>query len=184
MKSLLLEMQHLADIGLVGYPNAGKSTLLSKLTRSEPKIAPYPFTTLRPMVGFMKFSNGSSLSIADIPGIISGAHDNRGLGLSFLRHIQRTKVLAYVIDVADTVHPPDVVFHEIQKELLHYEENLLRKPTVVIANKMDEEGAEKGMSLLRHSTSLPVIPTSAKGNKNLEEVARILRQACIQSDRL
>ena len=143
MKSLLLEMQHLADIGLVGYPNAGKSTLLSKLTRSEPKIAPYPFTTLRPMVGFMKFSNGSSLSIADIPGIISGAHDNRGLGLSFLRHIQRTKVLAYVIDVADTVHPPDVVFHEIQKELLHYDENLLRKPTVVIANKMDEKEKKK-----------------------------------------
>ena len=93
-------------------------------------------------------------------------------------------MLAYVIDVADAVHPPDEVFHAIQKELLHYDENLLRKPTVLIANKMDEEGAEKGVDLLRRSTTLPVIPASAKGNKNLEEVARVLRRACLQSDRL
>lgn len=174
---LLLQMQHLADIGLVGYPNAGKSTLLSKLTRSAPKIAPYPFTTLRPHVGYMKFSNGTSLSIADIPGIIAGAHDNRGLGLSFLRHIQRTKVLAYVIDVADSVHPPDEVYREIQKELLHYDEQLLRKPTVVIANKMDENDAEEGLERLKRCTKLPVIPISAEEEENLEDVAHTLKKA-------
>jgi len=176
---LLLQMQHLADIGLVGYPNAGKSTLLSKLTKSAPKIAPYPFTTLRPHVGYMQFANGTSLSIADIPGIIAGAHDNRGLGLSFLRHIQRTKVLAYVIDVADETNPPDIVYREIQKELLHYDEQLLRKPTVIIANKMDEEISVEGLERLKRCTKLPIIPISAEEEENLEDVAHMFRKACI-----
>ena len=171
----------MADIGLVGYPNAGKSTLLSQLTKTVPKIAPYPFTTLRPLVGYITYSNGSMISLADIPGIISGAHNNRGLGLSFLRHIQRTKVLAYVIDVSDSSAPPDVVYREIQKELLHYDEALLRKPTVVIANKMDKEGAEEGLETLKKCTRLPIVPISARKNENIEGVAQMLRQAYISS---
>lgn len=176
--SLLIHMQQLAEIGLVGYPNAGKSTLLSKLTKSVPKIAPYPFTTLRPLVGYVHYSDGSSLSVADIPGIISGAHENRGLGLSFLRHIQRTKVLAYVIDVSSTEYPPNVAYKEIQKELLHYDDSLLKKPAIVVANKMDEEGAERGLQLLKGVTTLPVIPISAKKEVNLGDVANMLRRAC------
>ena len=97
------------------------------------------------------------ISVADIPGIISGAHNNRGLGFSFLRHIQRTKVLTYVIDVSDGVHLPNQVYREIQKELLHYDESLLRKPTIIVANKIDEEGAEKGLALLKSVTKLPII---------------------------
>ena len=165
----------------MGYPNAGKSTLLSQLTKTVPKIASYPFTTLRPLVGYISYSNGSTISLADIPGIISGAHNNRGLGLSFLRHIQRTKVLAYVIDVSDPSTPPDVVYREIQKELLHYDEALLRKPTVVIANKMDKEGAEEGLETLKKCTKLPVVPVSASRNENIEGVAQMLRHAYIRS---
>lgn len=174
-------MQHLADIGLVGYPNAGKSTLLSQLTKTTPKIAPYPFTTLRPLVGYIRYSDGSTISMADIPGIISGAHSNRGLGLSFLRHIQRTKVLAYVIDVSDLSTPPNVIYREIQKELMYYDEELLRKPTVVVANKMDQEGAEEGLDILRKCTRLPIVPVSAKTNENIDHVAQILRQAYVLS---
>lgn len=175
-------MQHLANIGLVGYPNAGKSTLLSKLSKTKPKIAPYPFTTLRPLIGYVQYSDGSSISVADIPGIISGAHANRGLGLSFLRHIQRTKVLAYVIDVSDDVHKPNTVLRELQKELLHYDESLLKKNAVIIANKMDNEGAEEGLRLLKMSTKLPIIPVSAANNQNLENVASIFKAACLMSD--
>ena len=175
-------MQHLADIGLVGYPNAGKSTLLSKLSKTKPKIAPYPFTTLRPLIGRVEYSDGSSLSVADIPGIISGAHSNRGLGLSFLRHIQRTKVLAYVIDVSDKEHQPEKVYHEIQKELLYYDENLLKKNTIVIANKIDEDGSESGLELLRKCTKLPIIPISAKREENIDKVAEMLKRAWIIAD--
>ena len=132
-------------------------------------------------MGYITYSDGSMISVADIPGIISGAHNNRGLGLSFLRHIQRTKVLAYVIDVSDSSALPDIVYREIQKELLHYDEALLRKPTVVIANKMDKEGAEEGLESLKKCTRLPIVPVSARKNENMESVAQMLRQAYISS---
>lgn len=132
-------------------------------------------------MGYITYSDGSMISVADIPGIISGAHNNRGLGLSFLRHIQRTKVLAYVIDVSDSSALPDIVYREIQKELLHYDEALLRKPTVVIANKMDKEGAEEGLETLKKCTRLPIVPVSARKNENMESVAQMLRQAYISS---
>lgn len=175
-------MQQLAQIGLVGYPNAGKSTLLSRLSKTKPKIAAYPFTTLKPLVGYVEYSDGSTLSVADIPGIISGAHANRGLGLSFLRHIQRTSVLAYVIDVSDKENLPNEVYREIQKELLYYDESLLRKNTVVIANKIDVEGAKEGLKLLESCTKLPIIPISASCNYNIEAVANILKSACFFTD--
>ena len=173
-----MQMQQLATIGLVGYPNAGKSTLLSKLSKTKPKIAPYPFTTLRPLIGYVEYSDGSSISVADIPGIISGAHANRGLGLSFLRHIQRTKVLAYVIDVSDKEHRPDKVLREIQKELLYYDETLLRKNAIIIANKMDGHGAKEGYQVLKQSTRLPIIPVSAINNENIDKVAALFKTAC------
>lgn len=179
---ILLQTQHLANIGLVGYPNAGKSTLLSKLSKTKPKIASYPFTTLRPIIGYVQYSDGNSISVADIPGIISGAHANRGLGLSFLRHIQRTKVLAYVIDVSDKEHLPNQVYREIQKELLHYDEELLKKNTVVIANKMDAEGAEEGLHLLRQCTKLPIIPVSAINSTNMDKVAHIFKAAFMAAE--
>ena len=176
--TLLVQMQQLAEVGLVGYPNAGKSTLLSKLTKTVPKIASYPFTTLRPLVGYVNYSDGSHVSVADIPGIISGAHENLCLGLSFLRHIQRTKVLTYVIDVSSTDYPPNVAYREIQKELLHYDEELLKKPSFVVANKIDEEGAENGLRLLRSVTKLPIVPISAKKGESVDKVAEMLRRVC------
>ena len=129
------------------------------------------------IVGFVEYSDQTKISVADIPGIISGAHNNRGLGLSFLRHIQRTRVLLYVVDVSDKVTPPRVAFREIQKELLHYDESLLRKPSIVVANKVDEEGAAEGISELRNCTKLPVVAISAKNGTNIGGVAEMIRRA-------
>ena len=152
-----LELKTIADVGLVGYPNAGKSTLLSRISRASPKVAPYPFTTLHPYVGITEFRDGYRISVADIPGLVDGASDNAGLGHSFLRHIERTRLLCYVVDVGrcvSEVEPPatDVeailsinasierATHQLTAlvyELDAYAPGLSQRPSVVIANKMD-----------------------------------------------
>lgn len=139
-----LELKLIADVGFVGMPNAGKSTLISNLAYIEVKIAPYPFTTLRPNLGIMEFDDFSRILIADIPGIIENAHENRGLGFAFLRHIERTSTLVYLIEMAPhQERDPFEEFLMLRRELENYNPNMLEKPFLVALNKMDQEGAEE-----------------------------------------
>ncbi len=137
-KTVILELKLIADVGLLGYPNVGKSTLLSKMTLARPKIADYHFTTLEPNLGVVKLDNGDSFVMADIPGLIEGASEGVGLGLNFLRHVERTRLLLHVIDVAGTEgRDPVEDFYKINKELKSYSEKLSNKIQVIAANKSD-----------------------------------------------
>lgn len=142
--SVELELKLIADVGLVGFPNAGKSTLISELASVEVKIAPYPFTTLRPNIGFIQFEDLSRIFIADIPGIIEGAHRNRGLGFEFLRHIERTKLLLFVLDASGIDgRDPSSDYEVLRQEVGKYNAEMLERPYLVVLNKMDtEESAE------------------------------------------
>ncbi len=164
-RNLELELKTIADVGLVGYPNAGKSTLLSAVSQARPKIAPYPFTTLHPMVGVIEYPDYARITVADIPGLIDGAHDNVGLGHSFLRHIERTVVLAYVLDMAGTDNrlPWDDLEH-LRSELELYMPGLSRRATVIAANKMDCPEAEANLAELKKrlvSETVNIVPVSA-----------------------
>lgn len=133
--NLELELKLLADIGLVGFPNAGKSTLISKISAAKPKIADYPFTTLVPNLGMVYFQEGKSFVVADIPGLIAGAHEGRGLGIQFLRHIERTKVLVYLIECTSGDLKND--FTTLANELKAFNKDLPKKPTIVAVTKLD-----------------------------------------------
>lgn len=134
-KELLLELKTIADVGLVGLPNAGKSSLLAVISAAKPKIANYPFTTLSPNLGAVKFPDGDGFMVADIPGIIEGAHDGIGLGLEFLRHIERTRLLLHLVDLSAT--DPIENFKTIQEELKEYPADLENKPLLLVLNKID-----------------------------------------------
>jgi GTP-binding protein len=140
-KWLILELKLLADVGLIGLPNAGKSTLLSVISSARPKIADYPFTTLIPVLGVVKLEDYRSFVVADIPGLIEGAHKGAGLGFQFLRHIERTSMLLHLIDIADdTVGDPIESFKKINRELELYSKELIKKPQAVIGTKLDSAG--------------------------------------------
>src|SRR5450631_4168107 len=133
-----LELKLLADVGLVGYPNVGKSTLISRISAARPKIADYPFTTLEPNLGVVQMPQFRSYVVADIPGIIEGAHEGHGLGIQFLRHVERTRLLAHLVDVSEASgRDPVEDFEVIMKELASYSETLAAKPMIVLATKMD-----------------------------------------------
>ncbi|HAR65638.1 MAG TPA: GTPase ObgE [Lentisphaeria bacterium] len=172
--ALDLELKIVAGVGLVGYPNAGKSTLLSALTGADPETGAYPFTTLTPNVGVMNLPDYKTLTIADIPGLIEGAHLNVGLGHEFLRHIERTHVLAYVLDLSaiDGISPLDA-FRSLQAELEHYLPGLSDRPSIVVANKTDGDDAAENLAELREALSLPIFPVCAV----LEEGTDALRPA-------
>lgn len=140
VRNVELELKLIADVGLVGFPNAGKSTLIEALAHTKVKIAPYPFTTLTPNLGYVQFDDYTHLLIADIPGIIEGAHQNRGLGIEFLRHIERTKLLLFVLDCSgiDGRTPADDL-KILLDELREYKEELLQRPYLVVLNKIDTE---------------------------------------------
>ncbi|OEL17214.1 putative GTP-binding protein OBGM, mitochondrial [Dichanthelium oligosanthes] len=185
---LILELTSIADVGLVGLPNAGKSTLLSALSRAQPEIADYEFTTLRPNIGSLTYEDYFSVKVADIPGLIKGAHENRGLGHAFLRHIERTKVLAYVLDLAATLNgrkgiPPWEQLQDIVVELEHYQEGLTRRPSLVVANKIDEEGADQMYEeLKRRVQGVPIFPVCAILQEGVPDLRVGLRNLMDDSD--
>jgi GTP-binding protein len=156
---LRLELKLLADVGLVGYPNAGKSTLISRISAARPKIADYPFTTLQPNLGVValgEMPNVVSFVVADIPGLIEGASDGLGLGTQFLRHIERTRCLVHLVDCSDASGRPDPVkdFDVIQRELKKFGAGLERKPMLVVASKMDAANPAKVEKLRKHARKL------------------------------
>jgi GTP-binding protein len=137
-RSVILELKTLADVGLVGFPNAGKSTLISSVSAAKPKIASYPFTTLTPVLGIVSVGPGESFAMADIPGLIEGAHDGVGLGHAFLRHVERTRLLLHVVDAAETEGRDAFEdFKVINRELSLYSDTLAKRPQIVVANKSD-----------------------------------------------
>ncbi len=169
---LLLELKVIADVGLVGFPNAGKSTFLSRVTSARPKVADYPFTTLSPNLGVVDFAGVEPFVIADIPGLIAGAHAGVGLGHDFLRHIERTRVLIHLIDAAavDGRHPVED-YHQINAELSLYDKRLASLPQVVVANKMDLPQAGEGLRLLREELGEDkVFAISAVTGEGVKEV--------------
>ncbi len=148
--NIVLELKMIADVGLIGFPNVGKSTLLSVITDAKPKIANYHFTTLTPNLGVVQVDNGDSFVIADIPGLIEGASEGIGLGHEFLRHIERTRILVHLIDVSGQEgRDPVEDFYRINEELKKYSEKLSEKPQLVVANKMDIPGSEEGFEKLK-----------------------------------
>jgi GTP-binding protein len=176
-RTLRLELKLLADVGLVGYPNVGKSTLISRISAAKPKIADYPFTTLQPNLGVVtigEMPHEDSYVVADIPGLIEGAHTGTGLGIQFLRHIERTRLLAHVIDVSDASGRPDPVkdFNVIMEELASFDAGLEAKPMVVVASKLDVANPEKLSKLKKHckKLKLDLLEISAVTGKGIPEL--------------
>ena len=177
-----LELKMIADIGLVGFPNAGKSTLLSRLSNANPKIAPYPFTTRHPVIGLVKMPDYSSYLIADVPGLLDGAHENVGLGHEFLRHIERTKMLLYVLDMAgiDGRNPSDDL-KILKRELELYQKGLSKRALYVIANKMDlPESADHLKELRKKIRGLKIIPLSAQSDESFDDLKEKLQNALLE----
>src|SRR5213595_1711786 len=170
--NFLFELRTIADAGLVGYPNAGKSTLLRRISAARPKIAAYPFTTLHPIVGVMELPGYRRATIADIPGLIEGAHRGVGLGHEFLRHITRCRILIFVIDVAGSEgRNPIEDLQNLRREIGLHDPALSSRPWLVVANKMDLPGAETNLRALRKRFSkIKIIPTSAANGQGIAEL--------------
>jgi len=183
-KTLLLELKLLADVGIIGFPNAGKSTLISRISAARPKIADYPFTTLIPNLGVVSYNEGKTFVVADIPGLIKGAHEGTGLGIKFLRHIERTKVLIHLLDLSPlTERDPIEDCHVMNKELEAYSPDLIRKPQIIAPNKIDITEAReklKGIKTYFKKLGIEVFPISSatgEGLKRLiEEVGKRLER--------
>ena len=175
----LFELRILAEVGLVGYPNAGKSTLLTAISHARPKIAPYPFTTLHPQIGIVEYPDFHRLTVCDVPGLIEGAHQNVGLGHKFLRHIQRCKVLVTLLDMAGTDNrAPWDDYTNLLRELELYDPDLLNRPRLVVANKMDEAVAEENLKKFkRRVRKTPVMTISAAFDEGIEAFKKKIRSA-------
>lgn len=180
----LLELRIMAEVGLVGYPNAGKSTLLTAISRARPKVAPYPFTTLHPQIGIVEYpSDYKRLTVCDVPGLIEGAHQNVGLGHEFLRHIERCKIIVLLLDMAGTDgRAPWDDYKQLLKELELYDAALMEKPRLVVANKMDEAVAEENLKQFKKKIKkVAVLPISAAFDEGVEKFKNMIREAVAEA---
>ncbi|NJN05684.1 MAG: GTPase ObgE [Rhodobacteraceae bacterium] len=177
------ELKIMAEVGLVGYPNAGKSTLLTAISRARPKVAAYPFTTLHPQIGIVEYQDFHRLTVCDVPGLIDGAHNNVGLGHAFLRHIQRCRILVLLLDMAgiDGRKPWDD-YKQLLSELELYDPALVEKPRLVVANKMDEAAAVENLKKFkRRIPRTKVLPISAAFDDGIEGFKETIRQAVAEA---
>ena len=175
IKTLRLTMKTVAEVGLVGYPNAGKSTLLSQLSAARPKVAAYPFTTLHPQVGTVIFDDLHRTRVADIPGLLKGAHEGVGLGHDFLRHIERTHFLLFVLDMAGTDgRKPADDYLSLREELRLYNPELAARPYAIVANKMDDPASKKNLAAFKRKIKELVLPIAAALGEGVEDVKGLL----------
>lgn len=177
---LELELKLIADIGLVGLPNAGKSTLLSRISSAKPKIADYPFTTLSPNLGIVSYQDFKSFVVADIPGLIEGAHTGKGLGHQFLRHIERTRALAYLVDIND--ENPRQAFETLRNELKTYSQLMIKKPSMIVLTKLDVQSNDS--QKIKFNANLPVIKISAVRGDNLSQLKNEFYELIMQAEKL
>jgi GTP-binding protein len=176
----LFELRIMAEVGLVGYPNAGKSTLLTAISKARPKVAAYPFTTLHPQIGIVEYTTDfKRLTVCDVPGLIEGAHQNVGLGHEFLRHIERCKILVLLLDMAGTDgRAPWDDYQQLLKELELYDPGLLEKSRLVVANKMDEAASEQNLKQFKKKIKkVSLLPISAAFDQGVEEFKDTIREA-------
>jgi len=191
-KVLQVELKLLADVGIIGFPNAGKSTLISKISNAKPKIADYPFTTLVPNLGLVKVGEYESFVAADIPGLIEGAHAGKGLGTRFLKHTERTRIIVHLIDFSGfSERDPIEDYEVIQRELKNFNEDLFKKPQLLVASKIDHPEAEEKFSQYRERLTalnpnvIAISSVTGKGIKELVgQVYRMLQEADAQADQV
>ncbi len=175
-RRLRLELKTIADAGFLGFPNAGKSSLLTVLSSATPKIASYPFTTLNPIVGTLVYDDWAKVTLADVPGIIEGAAKGVGLGLAFLKHLERSKVLVYIIDMAGTDNrEPWKDYEVLKKEIDEYSAELASRPYLVVANKMDVECSKENLERFIKETGIEPIAISCDSREGIEEFKSALR---------
>lgn len=177
-RPLRLELKLLADVGLIGLPNAGKSTLLSRISAAKPKIASYPFTTLKPLLGVVRYEDHTTIVVADIPGLIEGASEGHGLGLQFLRHVERTRVLLHLVDVSgEQEEEPVERMRTIQNELKSYGRGLADKPQILVATKLDAALPERLQKLKRYASrrKVPFAAISAVTGDGLQRLLNLIR---------
>jgi len=174
-RNIRLELKLIADVGLVGMPNAGKSTLISRCSAARPKIADYPFTTLEPVLGIVELSDFRRFVMADIPGLIEGAHNGAGLGFEFLKHIERTRIIVHILDIMplNGCDPVDN-YRAIRSELQQYSKELAQKKEVIVANKIDLDPNEKAVADLRKKLKKTIHPISAVTGSGVKELAELL----------
>ena len=185
-KRLRLELKLLADVGLVGFPNAGKSTLISRISAAKPKIADYPFTTLEPNLGVVPLENNRSFVVADIPGLIEGAHEGHGLGIQFLRHIERTRLLLHLVDVSEfSGRDPVEDFKVILKELGSFSEEMLKKPMIVVATKIDSAQDPDRVKRLQQAArrrKMPFHKISSVTGEGIEKLKHAMAEVIFPAD--
>lgn len=176
-RNIRLELKLIADVGLVGMPNAGKSTLVSRCSAARPKIADYPFTTLEPVLGIVELTDFRRFVLADIPGLIEGSHNGAGLGFEFLRHIERTTIIAHILDIMPTDGSDPVKnYKAIRSELARYSKALAKKPEVIVANKIDLDPDGKTVKEIRKKLKKTVYPISAVTGAGIKELSEVLWQ--------
>jgi GTP-binding protein len=170
-RQVLLSLKLIADVGLLGLPNAGKSTLMATLTKARPKIAGYPFTTLEPMLGIAQGVDETTFVLADIPGLIEGASAGKGLGDKFLKHVERTRLLLHLVDCSDLpLEPPERAYAIIREELQRHSADLARRPSLVVATKVEDEAGRARAQALSSAIGLPILPISSATGLGLREL--------------